>query len=146
MRDPAEDAALGFDHGETGGVELWKVRGNAVGRHQAFESAIVRFAHRGMDTNLGGHTGDNQLPNATLFQDRAKIRREESSLAGFVDDDFAWYRSEFRYDGMPWFTSHQNSPHGPDVSDANTGLPAHFFRGRKISQIGTMPLASMNNR
>src|ERR1051326_3303107 len=64
--NPAENAALRFDHLERHLVELRKVRGDAVRQHQALEPAVVRLAHGGLHAYFSGDSGDDQALDAAV--------------------------------------------------------------------------------
>src|SRR6478735_8248878 len=82
---PTEDAALGGEHVESHALELGEVGADAGGQHQHFVPAIIGLADGGVDADLGGHAGDDQLGDARLRQDRLEVGAVEGSLAGLVD-------------------------------------------------------------
>src|SRR5262245_24542174 len=53
IRYPTENPALRLDHAQGHFVKLREVRTAAVARHDASVTAIVRFAHGGVDAHLG---------------------------------------------------------------------------------------------
>src|SRR2546428_91184 len=70
MGNPAEDAALRFDHLERGGVKFREVGAHAVFRHEAVVAAIIGLAQRGVDADLGGDAGEDELADAAILQNR----------------------------------------------------------------------------
>jgi hypothetical protein len=77
MGDPAENAALSLDHLKAHFLKFGKVRAHAVFGNEAVVAAIVGLAHRGVDADLGGHTGDDELLYPAILQDGMKIGGEK---------------------------------------------------------------------
>ena len=73
---------LGLDHGESGGVKFREVRPGAIGRHEAVIAAVVGLADGGVDADLGGDTGDDELADALHLQDGVKVGGPEGALPG----------------------------------------------------------------
>src|SRR5260370_22705747 len=96
--DPAEDAALGLDHLQAHGLELWKVGSHAVFEHEAVIAPVVGFAHRGVDADFGRYAGDDELLDAAALKDCVEIGGEEGALARLVDHRLAGRRAELRHD------------------------------------------------
>src|SRR6478752_4840154 len=92
---PTEDAALGGDHVESHALELGEVGADAVGQDQHLVAAVIRFADGGVDADLRGHAGDDELGDAGLSQDRLQVCAVEGSFAWFVDHGLARHRGEF---------------------------------------------------
>src|ERR1700756_3965724 len=63
--DPAEDAALCLDHAQPHLLKLREVGSDAIGNDEAVVAAVVSFAHRRVDADLGGDPADDQLGDAT---------------------------------------------------------------------------------
>src|SRR5687768_2024946 len=80
VRYPSEDAALRGDHLQPHGLKLRKVGTDAVLGNQAVVASVIRFAHGGVDADLGGHAGDDQLRDATPLEDGVQIGGEEGAL------------------------------------------------------------------
>ena len=60
-RMPPHDRALRGDHGECRGFELGEVTLGGILDQQAVVAAVVGFAHRCLDTDLGGHAGEHEV-------------------------------------------------------------------------------------
>ena len=89
MGNPAEDSSLSLDHLQTGFLKLWEIRSDAVGGDQAIESSIIGFTNGGVDANLGGHSGDDELLNVQVLQQGMQVGGKEGTFARLVDDGFA---------------------------------------------------------
>src|SRR5215475_1108265 len=101
IRHPAEDSALGLDHGEGGLLELGEVRGHAVLEDEAIVAAVVRLADAGVDADLRGHAAHDELRDGAVLENRVEVRRVEGALARLVDDRLAGYRRELLDDVVP---------------------------------------------
>ena len=62
IRNRTEDAPLHFDHLDRRLMVSQISRAAAVRQQQAFETAIVRFPHRGMDAYVGRDTAEHPNP------------------------------------------------------------------------------------
>src|SRR3546814_2230634 len=70
----------------------------AVRQHEAVDAPVIGFAHRGMDTYLGGDAADDELADAVLLDQVRKLGIVEGALAGLVDHRLAGNGIEFGYD------------------------------------------------
>src|SRR5215469_8441228 len=84
--DPTEDAALRLDHPQPDLLEFREVRTHAIGNNEAVVAAVVGFAHRGVDANLGGDPADDQLSDAAVLQHRVEVGGAKRALPRLVDD------------------------------------------------------------
>src|SRR6185437_2156120 len=102
-----------------------KVRGTAtVFQQETFEASIVGFAHRGVNTNIGGNSCQHNVGDSTPSQQHVQIGRPERAFPWFIDDRFARLRSEFRNDLPSRFSSNQNFPTRAGISDPGSDSPA----------------------
>ena len=58
----------------------------AVREKQTFIATIVRFAHGGVHTDVGGDASEDQVGNPTLAQQQLKVRGKKCSFAWLIDD------------------------------------------------------------
>ena len=65
LRDVANDPTLRLNHRDSRGFELGEVRGGAVLEQHALEAAVVRLPHSRLHADLGGHSGEDQMRDAT---------------------------------------------------------------------------------
>src|ERR1700691_3605958 len=89
IADPTEDAALRLDHFQRDPMEFRKIGSDAVGQHQTVIAAIVGFADRGIDADLSGDPGDNELADVAVAQDAIEAGGVKRAFAGLVDHRFA---------------------------------------------------------
>src|SRR5260221_1201026 len=137
-RGPADDRALGADHGERRLLEFGKV---ALGRgldQQAIVAAVVCFAHRGLHAHFGRDSGDEEVGDAFQPQDVAQVGCIESPLARLVDDDLARLGRQRGDDLHARFAPPQDPAHGTRVADAKRRISAQAFCRRAIGKVATM--------
>src|SRR3546814_16884994 len=72
IANPSENAALGGDHSQRNLVEFGEIGTRAVRQHEAVDAPVIGFAHRGMDTYLGGDAADDELADAVLLDQVGK--------------------------------------------------------------------------
>src|SRR3546814_12627993 len=72
IANPSENAALGGDHSQRKLEEFGERGTSAVRQHVAVDATVVGFAHRGMDTYLGGDAADAELEDAVILD---KVRK-----------------------------------------------------------------------
>jgi hypothetical protein len=80
---------------------------------QAFEAAVVRLAHRGVDADVGGDAGQDQVVDAARAQDQLEVGGAERPLAGLVDDDLARFGVELGDDVPARLAPDRILPQGP---------------------------------
>ena len=118
------------------GLEFGEVGAGAIRQHQAVEAAIVRFAHRRVDADLGGDAADDQLRDAAAAQHRLEVGGVERALAGLVDHRLAGGGGEFGDDVVAGLAAHQDAAHRAGIADAagelaaRAALPAAGRKGR----------------
>ena len=61
----------------------------AILQQQAFEAAVVGLAHGGVDADVGGDAGEDDVLDAALVEDQLEVGGAERALAGLVDDRLA---------------------------------------------------------
>ena len=120
VRDPAEDAALRGDHLQPHRLELRKVRADAVLRHQAVVAAVVGLAHGGVDADLGGDAGHDELRDAAILENGVQIGGEEGALARLVDHRLARQRVQLGDDVVSGLAAHEDASHRARVADARS--------------------------
>src|SRR5262245_9573292 len=137
-RDPTEDAALRLDHGQSDLVKVRKIRAAAVAQDHTAKAAIVRLAHRGIDTHLGGDTTHQQVFDAAVAQHELQFGLIEGALTRLVDHGLSAHGIEWGNDVMTWFSAHENASHGTRRPDPQFGLPALQLDGRRVGKVGTV--------
>src|SRR6202043_1734162 len=70
---PAENSALGLDHGQSHVVKLGEIGGAAISENNAAESAVVRLADRRVDADFGCDTADEQRVDGAIMQHQFEI-------------------------------------------------------------------------
>src|SRR5258706_9280987 len=111
IRYPAKDAPLRFDHAKAHFLEFREIGTDAIGWHQTIVAAIVRFADCRIDAHLGGDTGDDELLDAAILQDRVQIGGEERAFTRLVDHGFFGQGVEFRDNVVARFSANENASH-----------------------------------
>src|SRR6185436_8004099 len=124
-----ENAALGFNHLKSHFVKRGKVGAHAIGGNETIITAIIGFADGGVDADLGGHAGDDELLDAAILEDRMEVGGEECAFAGLVDDGFAGQRVDFGDDVVSSLPAHEDAAHGAGVTDAGLAAAADFLGG-----------------
>src|SRR5215510_11152995 len=124
---PAEDSALGLDHGEGGLLELGEVRGHTVLEDEAVVAAVVRLADAGVDADLGRHAADDELRDPAVLEDRVEVRRVEGAFARLVDHGLAGHRRQLLDDVVPVLSAHEDSAHRARIADAGLQLSARLL-------------------
>ena len=61
-------------------------RARAIAQHHTFKATIIRFAHGGVHTNIGGDTSQYQGANAARMQHQLQVCGAKRSFSGFIDD------------------------------------------------------------
>src|SRR6478736_1340543 len=82
VRDPAENAALGFDHPQAHLVKLGKIGSAAITGHDALETAIIGFTHGGVHAHFGRDSAHDEALDALVQQNRIQLRRVKRDFAG----------------------------------------------------------------
>ena len=94
----------------------------AVREEQTFIATIVRFAHGGVHTDVGGDASKDQVDNPTLAQQQLKVCGKKCPFAWLIDDGLSWCRYEF-WDNVPaWLAAYQDATTRARVTDAGAGL------------------------
>ncbi len=135
-RDPAEDAALGGDHGESRFLELVEVRPHAVGHHEALEAPVVGLPHGRVHADLGRDAGHDERGDALPGQQLAEVGGVEGALAGFVDDRLVSEGLEVVDDVVTVLTPDQDPALRAGIPDAHRRRAAVQLRGRAVGQVG----------
>ncbi|OIQ64530.1 hypothetical protein GALL_539200 [mine drainage metagenome] len=120
--------------------------GTAVLDQDAFEAAVVRLPHGGVDADIGGDAGEDDILDAAQPQDQFKIGGVETALAGLVDDGLARQRCQVGNDLPPGLATDQHASARAGVADAGADLPRSpaFVRGQ-VREIGAVALTGMND-
>ena len=145
MRDPAENAALGFDHGEPDRVEFREVRADAVLGHEAVVTAIVGFANRGVDTHFSRDASHDELADAAILKKEMEFGCPERTFARLVDYGLPRQWSEFWNDVVTGLAANEDSSHRTEIADAWTVAAAFFFRRWQIGKIGAVAFAGVHD-
>ena len=146
IRDCTENAALHLDHLERMVVISLVGRPAAILEQQAFETAVVRLAHRGVHADIGGDAGEDHILDCAQSQHQFEIGGAERALARFVDDRLVFFRSEVGDDVPARLAAHQDEAAWPRIADAGadpTRTPA--LVRRQVGEIGTMALAGVED-
>src|SRR5208282_4331822 len=143
--DPAKDTALRLDHAQPHLLKLREIRADAIGDDDAVVAAVVCFAHRRIDTDLGGNPADDQLGDAAVLQHRVEVGGVKCALARLVDDGFARPRVQFGDDVMSGLAAHQDAAHRTRVADAGGKPASRLLRRRQIRKVGAMTLAGVDD-
>ena len=145
-RDGAEHAALHLDHLESGEMIAVVGRGAAILEQHTFEAAIVGFAHRRMNADIGRDAGQDDIVDAARPQHEFEIGGAERSLARLVDDRLARERPKL-VDYLPArFAANEHLAAGARVADAGADpLRPPALVGGQIGEIGAMALARMDD-
>ena len=145
-RDRAEHAALHLDHLERVVVVALVGRAAAVLQQHAFEAAVVGFAHRGVDADVGGDAGQHDVVDAAQPQHQLEVGGAERALAGLVDDRLAGQRRELGNDLPAGLAAHQDAAARAGIADAGADLArAPALVGGQVGEIGAMALAGVDD-
>src|SRR6266853_5710806 len=142
----SEDATLHLDHLQGSKMIAVVGRAAAILQQHAFESAVVRLAHGGVDADIRGDAGEHEVANAARAQDQLEIGGTEAALPGLVDDRFAIERGELGNDLPARLAAHEDAAARSGIADAGANLlrtPA-LVRGQ-IGQIRPVSLARMDD-
>src|SRR5205814_9680438 len=126
----APDAALLLDHLLAGSANLRVEAGDRVGDIVAVEPAVVGFAQRRMDANVGGDAGQDHGVDAATAQDALQIRAAKGAVAGLVDDDLPGHRCELVDDVVPVLAADEQAAHRTARADLAARVAASLQLGR----------------
>ena len=127
-------------------MKLGKVGCAAIRQHHAAIAAVVGFAHRGVDADLGGDAADQQILDAVALQHVAEFGGVERALARLVDHDLAVERIQFGNDVVAGLAANENAPHRAGIADAQGRRAALDLGRRRVRQIGQMALAGVHDQ
>ena len=127
-------------------MEFGKVGCAAIRQHHAAIAAVVGFAHRGVDADLGGDAADQQILDAVALQHVAELGGVERALARLVDHDLAVERIQFGNDVVAGFAANENAPHRAGIADAQGRRAAFDLGRRRVGQIGQMAFAGVHDQ
>ena len=82
VRHRAEDAALHLDHLDRGEVVAVVGGAAAILEQQAFVAAVIGLAHGGVDADIGGDAGKDDVVDAALVEDQFEIGGKKLPLPG----------------------------------------------------------------
>ena len=88
-------------------MEFGEVGRAAVGHDDAAVTAVIGFAHGGMDTYFCRHSGYDQRFDAAIGKDRFQIGGVEAAFTGFIDDRFPRQRTKLVNDAMSMLAANQ---------------------------------------
>ena len=144
--DRAEYAALHLDHLQRSQVIAVIGRGAAVFEQHAFEAAIVRLAHGGMDADVGRDPRKRDIVDSAGAQHQLEVGGAEGSLARLVDHGLARQRLQFVDDLPAKLPAHENFPARPGVADSGADpLRSPALVGRQVRKIRTMTFARVDD-
>jgi hypothetical protein len=145
-RHRAEHAALHRDHLDRGQVVAVVGGARAVLEQQALVAAVVALAHRGVDADVGGDPGEDEVLDAARPQDQLEVRRAERALARLVDHALAGLGRELGDDLPPGLAAHEDPPARSGIADpgADATRPPALVGG-KVGQIRAMALARVDH-
>src|SRR5579871_205154 len=123
----------------------------AVLEQQTLVAAVVRLAHGGVDADVRGDAGQDQVGDPPLAQDEVEVRRAEGPLPRLVDDRLSRPRRQLGDDVPPRLAPDQDAAAGSRVADADplvAGRPprAPALVGGQVGEIRAVPLARVDDR
>ena len=148
IRDPTEDPALGLDHSQAHLVKLGEVRAAAVAGDDAAVAAVVRFAHRGVDADLGRHAADDQVLDAAVAAgSRADRWRRTRPCPACRSPARRRIGIELRDDVVARARRGSGcAPSGPGSPMRLLGAPRSTLARRRVGQVGAMALARVDDQ
>src|SRR5882762_517497 len=105
-----ENASLHLNHFECGQMIAVIRRPGAVGKQEALVPAVVGLTHRGMDADIRGNAGQDNVLDAFLPQKHVEVRAIEGAFAWLIDDRFSGQWGQFGNDLPSRFSPRQNTP------------------------------------
>ena len=119
----------------------------AIRQHQALEATIIGLPHGGVDADISGDPGEDEVRDTRTAQDQVQVGGVEGSLTGFVDDRFTGQRRDLRDDLPPGFAAHKDA----SARSNRTDLRARALRTpplvlRKVDQVGAVPFAGVDHQ
>src|SRR3984957_14360552 len=118
----------------------------AILEQEALESAIVRLAHGGMDADVGGDPGQDDVAKAFGAQHQFEVGGAKRALAGLVDDGLARRRFELRDDFPTRLAAHQDAAARTRIADAGAdALRAPALVLWKVGKVGAVTLPRVND-
>ena len=127
-------------------MELREIGRAAVGQDDAAVTAVVSLAHGGVDADLGGDAGDDQILDAAIPQRQLQVGLEECALAGLIDHRLAFDRIKLWDDVVAGLAAHQDAAHRSGVADAQRRRAALDLGRRCIRQIRAVALARVDHQ
>src|SRR5215467_679508 len=85
LRHPAEDSSLCLDHLQAYLLKLWEIGPHAILRDKAVIASIIGFSDSGVDTDLGGHSSDDELLDGSVLENRLQVSGEEGAFPRLIN-------------------------------------------------------------
>ena len=127
-------------------MELGKVGGTTVRRHDAAVTAIVGLAHRGVHAYLGGNAADDEIFNSAIEENGLQVSGKEGTFTRLINNWLARFGIEFGNQVVAGFATNKDTSHWARITDARTGRTAFDFGLGCITHVGTMPFTGVNHQ
>src|SRR5262249_23142275 len=119
-------------------LKLREIGAHAIFEHETVVAPIIRFTNGGVDADLGGHSGHQELFNAAVLENGVQIGGERRAFARFINDWFVRQRREIRNDVASGLPADQDSTHRADIANTSFAAAADLLGRRQVGQIRTM--------
>ena len=120
--------------------------GTAILDQHAFEAAVVGFAHRGVDADVGGDAGQHDVLDAAQPQHQFEVGGAERALAGLVDDGLAGQRRQIGDDVPAGLAAHQHAAARAGIADSGADLArAPPLVGGQVGKVGPVAFAGVDD-
>src|SRR4029453_7252432 len=138
LRHPAEDSSLCLDHLQAYLLKLWEIGPHAILRDKAVIASIIGFSDSGVDTDLGGHSGDDELLDGSVLENRMLVSGKEGTFSRLINHGFGRQRIEFWNDVVAGFAAHQDAAHGTNIPDTGLAPAADLLCPWEVAWVRTM--------
>src|SRR5664279_3370655 len=143
--DPPEDPPLGRNHFQADALELREIGADAIGEHERVIAAVVGLPHRGVYTDFGRDTGDDQMGDPRFLEDGVEFGRVEGALAGLVDDDLPLDRRQLVDDVVPVLAADEDAAVRADITNSLRRLATLQLCGWTIRQVRQVALSGVDH-
>src|SRR5712691_12944825 len=113
--------------------------------NEAVIAPIVGLTDSGVDADLGGHPGDDELLDSMVLEYRVQVGSEEGAFARLVNHRLGRQRVEFRNDVVSGFATYQDAAHRANITDAGLAPATGLHGWWEVSQIRTMAFAGVHD-